>query len=198
MTSHSVGNESRGTGEGLRSADLVSPRTSHRGDLGAQFGDARAGAAAGGERHHRVPVWARNDGQQSNWSKVRSSIVRCNSLMGQGGGCLVRERLCDTDGNAVLFVLDGTRWGELGTGWLSCKPQSAEQIDPHATESAPSPIPSLGSTPLGSLSRPLLPLSDSSSDLEVGAVPKHACMMIASRRERATRALRMSGSTQIV
>jgi hypothetical protein len=56
-------------------------------------------------------------------------VGRCCSLMGQGGGCLLPERLCDADGNAVLFVLDGTRWGELGTGWLGCKPQSADQID---------------------------------------------------------------------
>ena len=48
---------------------------------------------------------------------------------GSRGGCSVPERLCDADGNAVLFVLDGTRWGELGTGWLGCKPQSADQID---------------------------------------------------------------------
>src|SRR5215813_381120 len=26
-------------------------------------------------------------------------------------------------GNTVLCVLDGTLWGELGLGWLGCKPQ---------------------------------------------------------------------------
>ena len=77
------------------------------------------------------------------------------------GVCSVPERLCDADGDAVLFVLDGTRWGELGTGWLGCKPQSADQIDRMLQNRRHHPFPPSGALPLGSLSRPLLCLSDS-------------------------------------
>jgi hypothetical protein len=52
--------------------------------------------------------------------------------------------------------------GERGTGGLVATAVGRSDR-PHATESAPSPIPSLGSTPLESLSRPLLSLSDSST-----------------------------------
>jgi hypothetical protein len=93
--------------------------------------------------------------------------------MGQGGGCSVPERLCDADGNAVLFVLDGTRWGELGTGWLGCKPRSADQIDRMLQNRRHHPFPPSGAfrsgACLGLFSRYAIALCD----LEVGAVPKH-------------------------
>lgn len=55
--------------------------------------------------------------QPTFWEVRFAPIVFSN---GSRGGCSVPERLCDADGDAVLFVLDGTRWGELGTGWLGC------------------------------------------------------------------------------
>src|SRR5215469_7018496 len=48
---------------------------------------------------------------------------------GSRGGCSDPEWLCYAYGDAVLCVLDGTRWGQPGVGWLGCKPQSADRID---------------------------------------------------------------------
>jgi hypothetical protein len=51
-----------------------------------------------------------------------------------------------------MFVLCGTQWGELGLRWLGCQPQLTDEIGRMRHYRRPSPIPSLGSAPLGSLS----------------------------------------------
>ena len=70
--------------------------------------------------------------------------------------------------DTVLCVLDGTLWGELGLGWLGCKPQSADEIDRMLQYRRHR------SALLGSLSRARCWLSDIPlRGLELRAVSKH-------------------------
>src|SRR5262244_144571 len=76
-------------------------------------------------------------------------------------------------GNTVLCVLDGTLWGELGLGWLGCKPQSAEEIDRMLQNRRHRPFPPLAVLCSGARLGLLAGSSISLRGLELRAVSKH-------------------------
>src|SRR5215472_15025222 len=87
--------------------------------------------------------------------------------------------------SACSMALDGVLWVQGGL-----VETAVGRLDqPHATESAPSPAPSLGQCS----ARELVSASYYSNYATLNAVPcrSMACIMIASRRANAIRALRM-------
>jgi hypothetical protein len=46
------------------------------------------------------------------------------------------------------LLLNGTLWGELGLGWLGCKPQSADEIDRMLQNRRHRPFPPFGLHPV--------------------------------------------------
>jgi len=92
---------------------------------------------------------------------------------GSRGDCSDPERLCYALGDAVLCVLDGTRWGQLGAGWLGCKPQSADRIDRMLRNRRHHPFPSSASLRLGARFGLLSAKVGTLGRVQLGAVPEH-------------------------